>query len=147
MEHFRLAIFVGLIVLSVAACSSPGPDPKDRFATVITHIAPRKADTFPLHLSSIDGRRISRGPSSFSSPSRHHRLSPGRHQIEGLMVTQERYPTGFNRQERRVLPLIANFEAGRRYYLAIEPSRGNSRDWEVVIWKIEDTEQGLLDDN
>ncbi len=144
-----LAATLVLIVVVLSACRSRGPDPDQRFATLITHVTPLHADTAALDLSSIDGARVGGREYNPRMPTvrkrqRVHRVAAGEHQIDGVPVRANPYPTGLKGPQRGVLPLVANFESGRRYFLALEPSETDSRYWQIVIWKVEDTEQGLL---
>jgi len=143
---------VGFAIFGFVACASDGgPDPNQRFATLVTTLSPPGLSSHQVEVSRIDGRQLFLGEydpnlKRFENSRNTHRISPGQHTITGVPIIRDTFSssrlTGLN---RRVLPLVANFESGRRYYLAIERSETDRRYWEVVIWKVEDTEQGLLD--
>ncbi len=140
-----------LLLLSLLGCASSGPDPDQRYATLVTTQAPLGARTHQVEVSRIDGRQLFLGEfdfdlKRFENGRNTHRVSPGQHTIAGIPIIRDSFNSprlsGLN---RRVLPLVENFESGRRYYLAVRRSETDRRHWEVFVWKVEDTEQGLLD--
>ena len=150
MQKLFTRCLIGLFAGSLVSCASTPagvPDPDQRFATVITYVIPRDRDIHPLSLTSIDGQRVTDTLNIPESTRRPFRLSPGEHRIDGSLLPKNYYPTGLKPTKKNILPLVANFESGRRYYLAVERSKTDRGDWEVVIWKIEDSEQGLLTTN
>ena len=152
LQSSWLRWFVALVVLSLVACASDGgPEPNQRFATIVTTIAPPGINSHTMEVSRIDGRQLFIGDfdfdlKRFENSRNTHRISPGQHAIHGIPIIRDSFSnTRLSGSNRRVLPLVANFESGRRYYLAIDRSKTDRRYLEVVIWKVEDTEQGLLD--
>ncbi len=144
-------LLAALMLTLLSACASTDTENRQRYATLVTNVQPPALRSHAIEISRIDDRRFNLGEFDpnllrFTNGRATHRVSPGEHVIEGVPIIRDAFSspriTGLNRSP---LPLTANFESGRRYYLAIERSKTERRRWQVVIWKVEDTESGLLD--
>lgn len=148
-----IRLLLALLVVSLSACATTGePDSNQRFATLVTSGAPMKLRSHAVEVSRIDDRRLNLGQfniqlKQFENSRAVHRIKPGTHTIFGIPIIRDDYGVSprLSGLDRRVLPLTANFESGVRYHLAIQRSDVDRRKWQVVIWKEEETDQGLLD--
>ena len=151
-----LLALLALAVVGLGGCASTGePDPDQRYATLVTgFVAGAGGRAYPVEVSQIDGRSLYLGDydpnlERFENSRATHRIPPGTHTIRGIPIIRSRdYVGGSMRMsglDRPILPLVHNFQSGVRYYLAVERSQTSRRQWQVVIWKEEETEQGLLD--
>ncbi len=148
LRNGSLLLLAALVLLACASHS--GTENTQRYATLITSYVPLYGTSQPIEISRIDDRRLNLGQFDMQSmqyPNSRatHRVIPGQHTIHGIPIVRrpDKGPrlAGLDRTPQ---PLTANFESGRRYYLAVKPSEADRRRWQVVIWKVEDNNGGLL---
>lgn len=131
-----------MLAVVLAACGS-APDTRpmagERYALIQTGDTRLAHGIFPVAIYNIDGREI-------HSDRVLHRIEPGQHTIAARAAVDRRLVRGVSRDPvaRGSPPLTFNFQSGRRYFLGLKAEGSRSRDWRLVIWKVEDVEAGTV---
>ena len=83
-------------------------------------------------VTDIDGQLRSVSKQGFS-------LEPGEHSLKArALIDRSGCPEVSSNKSYAVPPLEADFEAGKTYWVGMDHSSRNKRDWKLVIWKVED---------
>ena len=85
----------------------------------------------PVHILNIDGCEVAVQRMGFD-------LDPGKHTMSGrsLIDTSFCQTVGRKTNQFPTPPLEAEFVAGKTYYLGLDHSASNRKDWKYVIWKV-----------
>ena len=88
----------------------------------------------PVHVTNIDGREVLLPENGFD-------IDPGKHSVKGraLIDTSVCRTVGAGSDRYNVAALEVDFEAGKTYFLGLDHSAPNRKDWKYVIWKVEDS--------
>ncbi len=91
-----------------------------------------------VHVNRIDDREVKVQKLGFE-------IDPGKHTLSARAIMNTSFckavgigGTGLQTAE----PIEADLEAGKTYYLGYDHSASNRKDWKLVIWKVEDSNQG-----
>lgn len=119
--------------LALAALLSPlaglAADPEK--AWIITQVAKPTECISKVAIRSVDGRER-------RLPAQGFELEPGTHTLTGTAMLDTRYcPVTSGNYRDRIEPLEAEFEAGNKYYVGLDHSATDRKDWALVVWKIE----------
>ena len=85
-----------------------------------------------VEITRIDGRQI-------IVPSRGFEIKPGEHRLNGRALLDTTW-CKLSKDARIFGPvpdLQVNFQAGRTYYIGFDHKPDNSREWQLVVWKVE----------
>ena len=152
----KLLLLFGLIVLLVACASNNPRSPRadERYAVLQTSASRKAEGIFPVLITELDGRPLSitqhdlRGfDRGYFSGRSFYRVTPGRHVIRAMGAVDRSLVPGLDRDLSRDEPMVldANFVSGKRYFIGLKAQGSRAADWELVIWKTEDIEEGTLD--
>lgn len=84
-----------------------------------------------VHIQRIDGELVNVHATGFE-------MEPGRHSMNGRAVVNTSYCRRYTGRPSEGVPdLEAEFEAGKTYYIGLDHSAKSSKDWRLVIWKVE----------
>jgi hypothetical protein len=85
----------------------------------------------PVRILKIDGREVAVQRMGFD-------LDPGKHSMAGSALVNTSFcpVVGTATYRDSAPPLEAEFEAGKTYYVGLDHSAGNRKDWKYVIWKV-----------
>lgn len=124
-----LLLLAGLMPVAVSAA-------EDGKVQVITHFSNAAKCISPVAIKKIDGREATVQRMGFW-------IEPGTHTLSGsaLIDTSFCQTIGSNSQRYRPEPLEVDFELGKVYYIGYDHSSQNRKDWEFVVWKIEDAKE------
>lgn len=124
-----LLLLAGLMPVAVSAA-------EDGIVQVITHFSNAAKCISPVAIKKIDGREATVQRMGFW-------IEPGTHTLSGsaLIDTSFCQTIGSNSQRYRPEPLEVDFELGKVYYIGYDHSSQNRKDWEFVVWKIEDAKE------
>lgn len=124
-----MLLLAGLMPVAVSAA-------KDGKVQVITHFSNAAKCISPVAIKKIDGREATVQRMGFW-------IEPGTHTLSGsaLIDTSFCQTIGSNSQRYRPEPLEVDFELGKVYYIGYDHSSQNRKDWEFVVWKIEDAKE------
>lgn len=122
-------LFLSLLLLPLLATAK-----KDDVAKVITSASNAAQCISPVHILQIDGKETKVQRMGFD-------LEPGKHSLSGSALINTSYcPTiGRSYTSDKTPALVAEFEAGKTYYVGINHKSPNRKEWEYVIWKVRDT--------
>ncbi len=147
-----LLAMVGSLLLT-ACTSQGGPKAGQRYAILQTGDSRLAQQIFPVEIYNIDGEEQNTGFVDNNNlnrirvqrPIRH--IEPGLHTIKARAVVDRRYVPGLTRDlsSGKIKPLTHRFMSGKRYFIGLKADSARSADWELVIWKEEAVEQGLVD--
>ena len=132
MNEFPRSAFRVLLLLSLALpFSIAQANDRDGKARIITQVAKPAECLSRVAIQKIDGKEKFVSPQAFE-------LSPGRHSLSGSVAVDTTFcKVVRGRQDVRVAPLEADFEAGKTYWIGYDHSSKNREDWKLVIWKVE----------
>lgn len=124
-----MLLLAGLMPVAVSAA-------EDGIVQVITHFSNAAKCISPVAIKKIDGREATVQRMGFW-------IEPGTHTLSGsaLIDTSFCQTIGSNSQRYRPEPLEVDFELGKVYYIGYDHSSQNRKDWEFVVWKIEDAKE------
>ena len=124
-----MLLLAGLMPVAVSAA-------EDGIVQVITHFSNAAKCISPVAIKRIDGREATVQRMGFW-------IEPGTHTLSGsaLIDTSFCQTIGSNSQRYRPEPLEVDFELGKVYYIGYDHSSQNRKDWEFVVWKIEDAKE------
>ena len=124
-----MLLLAGLMPVAVSAA-------EDGKVQVITHFSNAAKCISPVAIKRIDGREATVQRMGFW-------IEPGTHTLSGsaLIDTSFCQTIGSNSQRYRPEPLEVEFELGKAYYIGYDHSSQNRKDWEFVVWKIEDAKE------
>ncbi len=86
----------------------------------------------PVRILKIDGREVAVQRMGFD-------LDPGKHTMAGSALVNTAFcpvVVGPGTYRDSAPPLEAEFEAGKTYYVGLDHSARNRKDWKYVIWKV-----------
>lgn len=120
------------IVLLIAVAPLTLPAGSEGKARIITGTEKPADCISSVHVNSIDGRQVYVQPLGFD-------IDPGTHTLTGRAIINATFckSVSTGRQNTKVEPLQADFEAGKTYYVGYDHSSDLQRDWKLVIWKTE----------
>lgn len=133
---------IAILALLLGACGT-APDTRpmagERYALIQTGTTRLAHGIFPVAIYNIDGKEI-------HSDRLLHKVKPGVHTIAARAAVDRRLLSGVSKDPtaRGSEPLTYNFQSGRRYFLGLKAEGSRSRDWRLVVWKIEDVEAGTV---
>lgn len=86
-----------------------------------------------VQINSVDGKEVRVPPAGL-------RLEPGEHRLTGRAIVNNTYCSNIGNRNAMpdVEPLVAEFEAGKTYYVGYDHSSSDRKDWGLVIWKVKD---------
>lgn len=101
-------------------------------ATVVTHGAPPVDCVAAVEITRIDGLHKVVPADGFD-------IEPGEHRLNGRALIDTSWcELSKDQQFAGPLPdLEMNFQAGRTYYIGFDHKPENSREWKLVVWKVE----------
>lgn len=147
-----LTVIVSLLLI-VACSSHGGPKAGQRYAVLQTGDSRLAQHIFPVEIYNIDGEEQNTGRVNNNNlnrirvdrPIRH--IEPGVHTIKARAFVDRRYVPGLTRDisNGKIEPLTHRFVSGKRYFIGLKADTSRSADWQLVIWKEEEIEQGLID--
>ena len=85
----------------------------------------------PVRILKIDGREVAVQRMGFD-------LDPGKHTMAGSALVNTAFcaVVGAGTYRDTAPPLEAEFEAGKTYYVGLDHSARNRKDWKYPIWKV-----------
>ena len=107
---------------------------EDGKAKIITSFNQASQCISPVHIRKIDSREVAVQRMGFD-------LDPGKHTMAGSAIIDTSFcpVVGKSTAYRdSAPPLEAEFEAGKTYYVGLDHSARNRKDWKYVIWKVKD---------
>ena len=121
-----LALTALLLPLSVLS-AEPGT------AKVITSFEKPSECLSAVLVNKIDGKEVKVQKLGFD-------IEPGAHRLSGRAIVNTSFckAMGNGMTREAMVPVEANFEAGKTYYLGYDHSSPHRKDWKLVIWKVED---------
>ena len=130
-KFFRDLLCALLVLGLVLPFSLAQANDGERKARIITQVAKPAECLSRVAIQKIDGKEKFVSPQAFE-------LSPGRHSLSGSVAVDTTFcKVVRGRQDVRVAPLEADFEAGKTYWIGYDHSSKNREDWKLVIWKVE----------
>lgn len=128
MKRFRLRI-LSFPLLSLLATSAFGSDT----ARVITSFESATNCISKVNINSIDGKEV-------RVPAAGLNLEPGEHTLTGRGIINTAFCRAHGNPNTAPSQglLVAEFEAGKTYYVGYDHSSLNREDWGLVIWKVKD---------
>lgn len=126
-----IAVLLSIPLLSVAASEGQG--------RIVTNIGKpvSEACLLEVEVDNIDGNNVVRPPFSFA-------IEPGLHTIKTRYVKKvvnranclnSNVSRNINRY--RIEPLEIEVEAGKSYYIAVNATDRDARNWKLEVWKVE----------
>ena len=127
MRTFQFVLFCLFLLPFQANAEEEGK------AKIITSFNQASQCISPVHIRKIDGREVAVQRMGFD-------LDPGKHTMAGSAIIDTSFCTVVGRANYSdsAPPLEADFEAGKTYYVGLDHSASNRKDWEYVIWKVKD---------
>lgn len=85
-----------------------------------------------VQVNAIDGKQVYVEALGFD-------IEPGKHALTARAVVNTSFckVLGSSVGKDKTPPLEADFEAGKTYYVGLDHSSSNRKDWRLVIWKVE----------
>ena len=138
MQKF-LSFALALLLGACAGGASTELKAGQRYATVYTAAHRKSEGLFPVVIYSIDGQKKTGDRNLYQLP-------PGRHTIEAWGIVDLDWVSTMSRDLSRenTAPLVFNFQSGTRYYIGLKASASRREDWQLVIWKQEEVDEGVL---
>ena len=128
-----LIFIVGLAFGLVSHAEVEEAQELEKARVVTMHSQPARCLS-AVHVQEIDGERVNVHHTGFE-------LDPGPHSLNGRAILDTSYCRPIHGRLSQEIPdLMADFEAGKTYYVALDHSSRNFNDWRLVIWKIEPEE-------
>ena len=85
-----------------------------------------------MHIRQVDGRERQLPANTFE-------LRPGMHTLQGRAKINLTYCQAPRETDRSTVPpLNAMFEAGKTYYVGLDHSSPDRKNWRIVVWKVDD---------
>ncbi len=127
MKLFKSALYCLLLLSFTVSAQDQGK------AKIVTSFNKAAKCISPVEILKIDGREVNVQKMGF-------KLDPGKHTLSGraLIDTSFCQTVGPASRQYKVPPLEAEFEAGKTYWVGIDHSARNRKDWKYVVWKVED---------
>lgn len=103
-------------------------------ARIITDVPNGARCISPVAIERIDGREVTVNRHGFE-------LDPGRHTMSGRAFIDTSFCStvgGGSSRNYTPEPLDAQFEAGKTYWVGLDHSARDRKDWKYVIWKVKD---------
>jgi len=127
MKTFKFVLFCLILLPFQANAEEAGK------AKIITSFNKAAQCISPVEILNIDGREVAVQRMGFD-------LEPGKHTMSGraLIDTSFCQTVGGGARQDNIAPLEAEFEAGKTYWVGIDHSARNRKDWKYVIWKVKD---------
>ncbi len=102
-------------------------------AMIVTSVDKAAQCISSVHVLKIDGREARVQRMGFD-------LEPGKHTLSGKAFINTSFcPTvGRVSNQNHTPPLEAEFEAGKTYWVGLDHSSPDRRDWKYVTWKVKD---------
>ncbi len=102
-------------------------------AKIITSFNKAAQCISPVEILKIDGREVNVQPMGFD-------LDPGQHTMSGKAKIDTSFcqTVGQGTNQYDIPPLEAEFEASKTYWVGLDHSARNRKDWKYVIWKVKD---------
>ena len=103
-------------------------------AKIITSFNQATQCISPVEILNVDGREVAVQRMGFD-------LDPGKHTMSGRALIDTSFCLtvgGGTNRGNNTPPLEAEFEAGKTYYVGLDHSARNRKDWKYVIWKVKD---------
>ena len=134
-------LLLALALLLTACTGGQGTQLKagQRYATVYTAAHRKSEGIFPVVIYSIDGQKKTGERNLYQLP-------PGQHTIEARGIVDMDWVSAMSRDLTRENspPLVFNFQSGTRYYIGLKASSSRRTEWELVIWKQQEVDEGVL---
>ena len=100
-------------------------------ASIITSLSNVVQCISPIEVNKIDGVEVQVNRLGFD-------LEPGLHTLRGrTMFVTGTCPALRGNERLSVAPLEYQFEAGVSYYIGLDHSARNRREWHYTVWKVE----------
>jgi hypothetical protein len=127
----RRSLF-GLALVMISAWVMAGPEQASHAAKIITGNEKAAECISSVHVNAIDGELVYVQPLGFD-------LEPGKHRLTARAVVNTSFckALGPSVGKDETPALEADFEAGKTYYVGLDHSSSNRKDWRLVIWKVE----------
>lgn len=120
-----LPLAIAFIPLTVQAA-----DPEK--AWVITQVTQPAECISKVVIRNINGRERRLNPQGFE-------IEPGSYTMTGTAMLDTTFcPVTRGNMRDRIQPLEAELEAGKKYYVGLDHSSSDRKDWALVVWKIEE---------
>ena len=128
-------IFVAVSLFLGLTTSAWGQDTaRPEMARIITMNGQPARCLSPVQIRVVDGERVYVHQNGFD-------LEPGTHSLNGRAILDTTYCRPIHGRVSQDMPnLVAEFEAGKTYYIALDHGSRNFNDWRLVIWKVEPEE-------
>ncbi|MCF6263582.1 MAG: hypothetical protein L3J24_08380 [Xanthomonadales bacterium] len=132
--RFSFSIFI--ILMSISFLSVAASEQQGRIVTNIGKPV-SEACLLEVEVDNIDGNNVVRPPYSFA-------IEPGSHTIKTRYAKKlvnrgnclnSNVSRNINRY--RIEPLELEVEAGKSYYIALDATDRDARNWKLVVWKVE----------
>ncbi len=141
MKRFSLVLLLPSLALLSACATGPdtGPMAGERYALILTDVSRRAERIFPVEIYRIDDQEI-------RDPRGQRPIEPGVHTIRARGIVNRDLVPGLTRDLSRGGPqeITVNFQSGYRYFLGLKADSPRREDWELVVWKIEEVEAGMV---
>ena len=127
MRTFQFVLFCLFLLPFQANAEEEGK------AKIITSFNQASQCISPVHIRKIDGREVAVQRMGFD-------LDPGKHTMAGSAIIDTSFcpVVGRANYSDSAPSLEADFEAGKTYYVGLDHSASNRKDWKYVIWKVKD---------
>ena len=135
--------FGALLALWLVVGSAAEEAVEPEMARVVSMIGQPEYCLAPVRIQLIDGSPVVPREDGFE-------LEPGDHSLNGRAMLDTTYcRLLYDGISGPVPDLVASFDAGRTYYIALDHHAQNANDWRLVIWKVEPGEADVsgLDDH
>ncbi|MEM9532491.1 MAG: hypothetical protein AAGA23_16355 [Pseudomonadota bacterium] len=111
----------------------------DRYGLIQTQVGRRAERIFPVQVYQIDGKEV-RDDRTL------HRLPPGEHTLKARGLVNRDLVPGVSRDASRGGPqeITIQVQSGYRYFLGLKADGPRRADWELIVWKIEETKAGMV---
>jgi len=108
--------------------------PGDPHGLIITSVSQTGKLVFPVEIYSIDDRRVNFRDLGVL-------LTPGKHTLRARSVVSRDHIPGLRRDITRPNrdPIEIDIVAGKTYYLGMKADSSRGADWELIVWKVEDS--------
>lgn len=129
MKKYLLLSLLPMLMLAMPPSGlAASPDQ----AWIITQVSKPANCISKVRINNINGKERRLPPQGF-------KLDPGQYTMTGTALLDTTFcPVTRGNQRDRVQPLEAEFEAGKKYYVGLDHSASDRKEWALVVWKIEE---------
>lgn len=130
-NSFRNTLRNTALVFTSLALFGPAWAKDADMARIITGIENPPKCISKVQVNNIDGKEVRVPAAGFD-------LEPGSRTLAGRAIINTAFcpALGYSDPAEKVEPLVADFEAGKTYYVGYDHSSSDRKEWGLKIWKV-----------